>query len=336
MMDQKRIGWTYWQQPPIERAPAVSFVRPLESGAIGVSLPGFPFAWPENDIFQPRPGPAPIVEGDARATSFEIFNRSEKPVTWTAKARDPWAALALPGGSPQRLETLDGSLEGGDVRTLIVVVDWSKVPADAKTATVEVSGMGSEGPCRVVLHYPLERKPDTTLPWVGSGAVALDAASYSKAVEGRGISWSVLKDFGIGYGRDAVTAFPSVHSRIEPASGTPHLEYDLYFAKAGEIGVQLQVAPTLNFLSGDGIQVAVSMDGEAPQILTVGTKVGSPDWDRAVAGGVRKLDAKVVLDAPGVHTFKVWYVDPGVVLRQVIFNTAAMRPSYLGPLGLGE
>jgi hypothetical protein len=90
----------------------------------------------------------------------------------------------------------------------------------------------------------------------------------------------------------------------------------------------------LNFLSGDGIEVALSVDDAAPQTFVVGAKVGTPGWDKAVAEGVRKLDAKVTIGEPGVHTIKVWYVDPGVVLRQLIVNTAGMKPSYLGPLGL--
>jgi hypothetical protein len=88
----------------------------------------------------------------------------------------------------------------------------------------------------------------------------------------------------------------------------------------------------LNFLSGDGIQVAVSFDDDAPQLLTVGTKVGSPDWDKAVAEGIRKLRTSHQIASPGLHVMKVWYVDPGVVVRRILLNTGALRPSYLGPV----
>jgi hypothetical protein len=326
MMDQHRFGWTYWEQPPINRAPAVSRVRPLESGAIGVALAGIPFAWPENDIFQPKFIPVTIREGDPHTVSFEVFNRSDKPVDWKASAGQPFASLGLGGG------TLDGSA----TVAVPVAIDWAKVPAQAKEATATVTGMGRNGPANIVLHFPLERKPAEAgnLPWVGSGAIAFNAASYTRAVTGRGIEWQTLKNFGVGYGRDAVMSSPVVHERIALGPDSPRLEYDVFFTKAGEVGLQLQVAPTLNFLSGDGIQVAVSLDDGAPQIFVVGAKVGTPDWDKAVAEGIRKLDAKVTVAAPGVHTINVWYVDPGVVLRQLIVNTAAMKPSYLGPLGL--
>jgi hypothetical protein len=326
MMDQLRFGWTYWEQPPINRAPAVSLVRPFEKGAIGVALAGIPFAWPENDIFQPRFIPVTIREGDPHTVSFEVFNRGDKPVDWKASAAQPFASLGSGGG------TLDGSA----TVAVPVAIDWAMVPADAKEATATVTGMGRNGPANIVLHFPLERKPVEAgnLPWVGSGAIAFDAASFTRAVAGRGIEWKILKDFGIGYGKNAVMTCPVVHERIAPKKSTPHLEYDVYFTKAGEIGLQLQVAPTLNFLSGDGIKVALSVDGAAPQTFVVGAKVGTPGWDKAVSEGVRKLDAKVTIGEPGVHTIKVWYIDPGVVLRQLIVNTAAMKPSYLGPLGL--
>ncbi|HNX04072.1 MAG TPA: glycosyl hydrolase 115 family protein [Opitutales bacterium] len=333
-MDQKRIGWTYWQQPPLERAPAVSYVRPLDEGAIGVSLAGFPFAWPENDIFQPRTPPTPIRQGDCRGVSFEIFNRADQPVDWKASAMDAWTLLSE---GNDRDQALSGMLEGAETVRLAVNIDWANVPADAKEAVVKVAGMGPEGPCTVTLRFPLLRRPDTTLPVVDGAAIAFEAAAFSRAVAGQSVTWQVLKDFGIGYGRNAVTTFPSVHERIQPAEDTPHLEYDVYFAKAGSCGIQLQVAPTLNFLSGDGIKVAISVDDGQPQVFVVGTKAGaSREWDQAVSEGVRKLDSTHTIAAPGVHTIKVWFVDPGVVLRQLIVDTANARPSYLGPLGLSQ
>ena len=331
MMDQKRFGWTYWEQPPINRAPAVSCVRPLDSGAIGVALPGLPFAWPENDIFQPKPFPMPLREGSAVPAIIELFNRGNKSVKWTATTSDAFANLLFDEDTGKSFSDTLGDSEDEEFE---LVVDWSKVPAEAKETTVIVEGMGPTGPAKVVFRFPLVRRPDTRLPVVDGAAIAFEAAAYSRAVPGEDVSWQVLDNFGLGYGRNAVTSVPAVHPRVTPGGASPHLEYDVYFAKAGSYGVQLQVAPTLNFLSGDGIKVAVSLDDAAPQVLVVGTKVNSRDWEKAVSEGVRKLDFSVDVANPGAHTLKVWYVDPGVTLRQMIVDTADAFPSYLGPLGV--
>ncbi|MBN1404405.1 MAG: glycosyl hydrolase 115 family protein [Opitutales bacterium] len=339
MMDQKNIGWTYWQQPPLERAPAVSKVQPLEDGAIGVSLEAYPFAWPENDIFQPRARPLPVYEGDKTPTVFEVFNRSDKPVDWAARVTSPWAKLSLGKSCPKAASDYSSTLVGADSVSMTLLVDWAAIPADANSAEVEITGMGPEGPCKVLLGFPLVRNPGTNLPWLDKNrAIALEASTYSEAVAGQGVTWKTLENYGIGYGRNAVTTLPSVHERLIPGGDSPHLAYDVFFKDAGEYTLELQLAPTLNFLSGDGIKVAISIDDAEPQILTVGPKVDSADWGKAVSEGVRKLVSKHKVTSAGEHRIKVWYVDPGVVVRQIIVNTDALaqRPSYLGPLGMEE
>jgi len=331
MMDQKNIGWTYWQQPPLERAPAVSEVQPMDSGALGVAIEGSRVAWPKNDIFQLGPKPFPIYEGDRLAPRFELFNRSDKPVNWTASADVPWVKIA-PEDDVSAKDTCEGTLEGAKDLAINVSVDWSAVPADATEAVIAIHDFSQLWQNPITLRYPLVRNPGTDLPWLDANrAISLDAADYSKAVTGEGVTWKTLDNFGLGYGADAVMTTPVVHERLSPGSGSPHLEYDVFFKDAGDYALELQVAPTLNFLSGDGIKVAISIDGEDPQLLSVGVKASTPDWDKAVAEGVRKLVTTHKVCKPGAHTIKVWYVDPGVVIRRIIVNSDAMRPSYLGP-----
>lgn len=37
------------------------------------------------------------------------------------------------------------------------------------------------------------------------------------------------------------------------------------------------------------------------------------------------------LPSPGYHTFKVWMVDPGIVLEKLLVDLGGLKPSYLGP-----
>jgi len=324
MMDQKNIGWTYWQQPPLERMPAVSYVHPLPEGALGVAIEGTVAAWPVNDIYGGRAKPLPIVEDSGKGFVFQLFNRGDQPVQWKASTSADWL----------KLDANSGMLDADGQASLLVSVDWKQVPDDASAGTVSIEGPGPEGYAKMEFRVPLERAPrglkfNDRVYIESDGCVVIPAGAASKSIGADGLTWKTLPDYSdIAL---AVTAFPVVHERIVPGGNTPHLEYSVLLNSSGELGVELQVAPTLDFLSGDGIHVAVSFDDEAPQMLHVGTKVGSAEWNTAVGEGIRKLVSKHTITQPGMHVLKVWYVDPGVIIQRIVIDAGGVRPSYLGP-----
>ena len=93
------------------------------------------------------------------------------------------------------------------------------------------------------------------------------------------------------------------------------------------------------------MRLAISFDEQEPQVLDAFAKQAfanlttrpdpsSPaarDWHAWVKDNARKLNSKHVIEKPGVHTLKVWLVDPGVVLEKLIVHHKDVRPSYFGP-----
>jgi len=80
------------------------------------------------------------------------------------------------------------------------------------------------------------------------------------------------------------------------------------------------------------------MDDEPPQVLTIvpqgyNAANGNRDWEQSVRDNARRVTSKHQVESTGYHTFKVWMVDPGVVLERILINTpaSAKAPSYLGP-----
>jgi hypothetical protein len=104
------------------------------------------------------------------------------------------------------------------------------------------------------------------------------------------------------------------------------------------VTAELTVAPTLNFVPGRGLRVAVSFDDEAPQVLTLvpadyNAQNGNKDWEESVRFEGRIVTSSHTLARPGYHTFKVWMVDPAVVVERIVLNTPESKnaSSYLGP-----
>ncbi len=132
-----------------------------------------------------------------------------------------------------------------------------------------------------------------------------------------------------------MTLFPVTAPSVTPPNA-PSLEYQMWLSTTGIVTVTTILSPALNFDPQRGVRLAVSFDGEAPQILTVVPKGytvgdGNRDWEESVKDGVRKLKSQHTITAPGAHTFKVWMVDPAVVVQKIIVDCGGVKPSYLGP-----
>jgi hypothetical protein len=119
---------------------------------------------------------------------------------------------------------------------------------------------------------------------------------------------------------------PTAASLTEPAeiaANSPSLEYDLYLFHSGDARLDLDCLPTKSVAPKQGVSLAISIDGAAPQILA--GKGGD------VLSNLRRLTTTVKIASPGQHTLTVWMVDPGVVLDKLVLDFAPPKESYLGP-----
>jgi hypothetical protein len=314
-MAQIKMGYTYWQQPNLEAAPAVQQVRPLAGAEMAISIEGSERSWPSYNAGRAQ---LPPLDPYRRGTRWiEVFNRGAEPFGFSASADQPWVRLQPSGGRVEEQTRIE------------VSVDWEAAPADAKTAVISVTGHRGG---RFQVHLPLERPP---APPAGGFVeidrhVAIEAPHFTRAI-GRGeVEWRVLPDFGRTLG--GVTAFPVTAPKQTPGGDAPRLEYDVQLVSSGEVTVELLCAPSLDFQSGEGLQFAVSFDDASPQIVRLNTWETLQTWEKAVGESIRRVATKHRIDRPGVHTLKVWMVTPGVVLERVIIDAGGVRPSYLGPL----
>jgi hypothetical protein len=85
-----------------------------------------------------------------------------------------------------------------------------------------------------------------------------------------------------------------------------------------------------------GLRYGVSFDDQPPQVVDITAATGADDtamnreWERNTSDNVNRTATGHHLTA-GVHTLKVWAVDPTVVVQKLVVDTGGLRSSYLGP-----
>ncbi len=309
MMDQTHIGYTFWNEPPLNAMPAVTGVLPAAVASIGIAAEGA-------SGFRPSLGQFDSVAQQTRILT--LFNRGLAPVDFQIATSDPWIVVSQISGVVGK-EDLD----------LEVHLDWANVPAEAAHGSVTISQNGA-----APITVPLEtlRLPGVTRDnaegFVESdGYVAIEAADTTARTADAAADWEELPGFGETH--SAMTVFP-----VTAASNTASdasLQYRVYVYDSGSLTMQAVLAPTLNFVPGRGLRFAVSVDDGPRTIVDALEHNAQTDWEQAVSDGVKKVSIPVSIAAPGYHTLKLWMVDPGVVLERIVLSRDHLPPSYLGP-----
>jgi hypothetical protein len=110
------------------------------------------------------------------------------------------------------------------------------------------------------------------------------------------------------------------------------LEYEIFTTSKDSLKLLTYFSPTLNFHSSpNGLQFAVSIDNEAPQIASLNKEDNGDIMYNWVGNKIIIKTTKHFTAQPGKHTVKYWMIDPGVVLQKLVVDFGGVKPSYLGP-----
>jgi len=252
---------------------------------------------------------------------IDLFNTGEDWIQWQAEPDEPWV----------RLNQSAGSFREGC--RLWLEVDWKQAPrggsveasvtitSNAGGMVVKVPVFAPDAPLREVVNWHVE----------SHGCVSIEAEHFSRCIERGGGVWKVVDN--LGRSGDSVTPFPATLPSIPDAEGilsrSPSLEYDFQVFEAGEFRLHLDCLPTQPLSPRRGVQLAVSLDDGPPCLLGAAAGQALRKWD--VLQNLRRWQTVLKVPSPGLHTLKVWMVDPGVVLDRIVIFTKPPRESNLGP-----
>lgn len=340
MMAQTRIGYTSWNDPKTNVMPELAEVNVPATASLGVAIEGSESAWPGGDGTPTLPAFDAINQ---QRYPIDVFNRGSQSFAFTVKADQSWIKLSASSGKVDADQRLWAS------------INWNAVPVGTATGTITVSRTDGESVSIAVTAVCSTTFTRETVKAVGglTGPIAIAAERATNFVAAGDARWEAIPDYGRGV--SGVTIFPVTAASVNPPKDSPRLEYQVLVPQAGDVQVDLITGPTLNFQPDRGLRIAVSFDDQQPQIVDAFANQGyadpnkrgdlsSPairDWGNWVRDNARTLKSTHKVAEPGVHTLKVWMVDPAVVLETIIIHNGQLRPSYFGPLeaqapGLGS
>jgi len=324
-MDQPHIGYTSWRDPPENNMNAIRLtqVEPVAGAKLGVAIEGGREAWPGTS------GEARLPRFDAlnqQRQYIDVFNRGRLAFDFAAVPSAPWIVLTESLGRVEK-----------DKR-LWVSIDWSRAPRGTASGEIRIAGAGEEVAVKVDAFTPANVTRTSLEGFAeGQGIVSIEAEHYTKKNDNGPRRWIRIEDFGhtlSGMRAEAPVDLPSA----EPGENAPSLEYRMFLHTPGAVTANLTLAPTLNFVAGRGLRVAVSFDDEAPKLVnilpaTYNAQNGNRDWEESVRNNSRTLTSTHTVIGAGYHTLKIWMVDPAVVLQRIVVHTAESKnpATYLGP-----
>jgi hypothetical protein len=307
-MDQPHIGYTTWRDPLANTLAAIKLktIEAPEEASLGVVADGGLSTLPAFDSL------------NQQRSYIDVFNKGRQPFDFTATPSEPWIQLSQSKGHVE------------DETRIWVTIDWQRAPAGVSQGSIKIAGTNHEETIELAARKSADvTRANLTGFAEEAGYVSIDAAHFSAKADAGESGFHPVE----GYGMRADAPVD-----VAGLNAGPHLDYRIYLFTPGDATARLTLGPALNFAQDRPVRIAASMDGEAPQVLTIVPKGynaanGNRDWEQSVRDNARYVTSKHQIAAPGYHVFKVWMVDPGVVVERILIDTpaSAKASSYLGP-----
>jgi hypothetical protein len=318
-----------WQQPEINNValpdvifPAVRRIDVPQAAELGVAIDGSDRWWPAEQSAAVLPTFSPYQSQPAQY--IEVFNRGATAFDYRITPGASWLTVSPAAGRVDK-----------QVRAT-VRVDWSRAPRGTTTVPITVTGAdGATVEVRAVVENPTFARGRPKGFVEANGYVSMEADHYSRAVNTNGVRWKVLPD--IAKTGNGMTPWPVDAASQTPGGDSPRLEYQLTLTSSGPVTVSTMLQPRNNVLPTNGLRYAISIDDAAPQIVNVTAATGADDggmnrqWERNTSDNTTITWTTHEVAAPGVHTLKLWMVDPTVIVQKLVVETEALPYSYLGP-----
>jgi hypothetical protein len=325
MMSQTHIGYTYWNHPPLNMMPAVSYVQVPKPAELGyfIEYGATPrWGWLDVEADWSFSQEMPVFDPVNKQNYYiDIVNRGQEELNYTIKGREDWIKLSSESGA-----TLYN-------KKVFVSIDWNKAPKGEVKGEILISGAGKE----YTLLVPIHNKPFTVAGFIeNEGAIAFEASHFTRKIDKKDIHWTIVPN--LGRTNSSLIIEPVTAERQLTLENSPRVEYEFATFNSGYFKVEAYLSPTQDFKKQGGLKYAIAIDNEEPQIINMNEGEKVPDykyadwWTKSVGDHIKIKVSSHKVDAPGKHVLKILMIDPGIVFQRFVIDVGGLKPSYLGPV----
>lgn len=275
---------------------------------------------------------------------IDAFLKGKGSLEWTIKTNADWIKVSQDTGK-LNASTLE--------ERVWVSIDWAKVPKGENKKEAPLGHDYQLIPPSYKVNSSIEfTTADTTIvigisafnpqleELVGfngfvedKGFISINAENYTAKTKGAQAEWNTID--GVGYTGAVVAALPRmVDSQADVSAivkNSPAMTYDFYSFNFGHADVHVQAVPTHAPTAAAGVRCAIAIDDAEPVIVDFQTLGRSDVWMQNVLKNAAVTSTKQTINKAGKHTLKIWMVDPGVMIDQVLIDLGGWKDSYAFP-----
>ncbi len=253
-----------------------------------------------------------------RSFFIDLINTETAPIPWSATVDNPWVVLSESSG------TLDAE------QRLEVSIDWDQLSANGNLQSVIHLHQGID-----TVDVPVTVWNPATPPASDfieeNGVVIIEAEHFSASIPGtNNATWQTVPGMGHGSGVMVVSpsTAPSLETPSEILADAPMLEYSFHLRTAGAHTVKAAFLPSFALSNERGRRYAVAIDGETPQIVELVSNPTDAAWGRSVLRATIGGGSAHAVAASGLHTLKIFMVDPGLVFDRIVIEIEGSNVPY--------
>lgn len=331
---------------PVFSKPSFVAVHPKEKASLGLALEGYEMEV-NHEIVNCFADVLPVFNCYTDNQYFiDVYLKGAERISWKAVPKADWIRISETQGT---LTTISGNQK----KRLWVSIDWDKVPQGLNqkeaplghdfqlippsykvNSAIDFVSQDSTVTIGVSVYNPkFEALKNYTGFVEDKGFVSINAENFTRNQAGKQAQWETFE--GIGYSGKVITALPrTVNPETDLKTiqqNSPLVEYDFYSFNFGEAAVRIQAIPTHADYDGRGVRCAVAVDDASPVIVNFQTFGRSEQWMQNVLRNASVQSVKQIINKAGKHTLKIWMVDSGVMLDQIVIDLGGWKSSYAFP-----